>query len=134
VVPVVPVESGLFPSYSTPVSSAGVALTANALTFRIVDECPASVSLSGGNHCGQCTTSAVNDFGQHWHFDIAVDAMSTAQYNTFFAGVTDGTNWNEVDFEQTSCSSTTNAAGSYASWGCASGCSNNDDASVCADV
>ena len=43
----------------TPVSSAGVALSANALIFKIIDECPASVALSGGEHCKQCTTSEV---------------------------------------------------------------------------
>jgi hypothetical protein len=31
--------------------------------------------------------------GQPWHFDIAVDAMSDAQYAQFFNGVTDGSNW-----------------------------------------
>lgn len=120
--------------HRTPVSSSGTALTANALTFRIIDECPASVSLSGGSHCNQCTTSATNDMGQHWHFDIAVDAMSSSQYKTFFNGVTDGSNWNAVQFAQTSCSGSLNGAGGYKSWGCASGCSNNDKSSVCADV
>lgn len=43
----------------TPVSSAGEALSANALIFKIIDECPASVALSGGSHCNQCTTSEV---------------------------------------------------------------------------
>lgn len=56
----------------------------------IVDECPASVALSGGKHCDTCNTSEKNDFGQTWHFDIAVDAMSSSQYSTFFNGVTDG--------------------------------------------
>ena len=35
--------------------------------------------------------------GQHWHFDIAIDAMSTSQYNTFFESVTDGSNWYQVN-------------------------------------
>ena len=43
----------------TPVSAEGVALSANALIFKIIDECPASVALSGGKHCDQCTTSEV---------------------------------------------------------------------------
>lgn len=43
----------------TPVDSSGNALTANTLTFSIIDECPASNSLSGGSHCDQCTTSEV---------------------------------------------------------------------------
>jgi hypothetical protein len=43
----------------TPVSSAGVVLTARTLTFMISDECLVSVSLSGGEHCKQCTTSEV---------------------------------------------------------------------------
>jgi hypothetical protein len=114
----------------TPVSSAGVALSANAMIFKIIDECPASVSLSGGKHCNQCTTSEVNDMGQHWHFDIAVDAMSTAQYNQFFSGVTDGSNWYTTYFEETSCGSA-NPTPSIKSWGCVSGCSNNEGATVC---
>lgn len=117
----------------TPVSAAGVALSANALIFKIIDECPAAVALSGGTHCKQCTTSEVNDFGQHWHFDIAVDAMSTAQYNQFFAGVTDGSNWDAVYFEQTTCGSS-NPTPSIKSWGCISGCSNNEAATVCEDT
>lgn len=117
----------------TPLSSSGVALTANALTFKIIDECPAAVALSGGKHCDQCTTSEVNDFGQHWHFDIAIDAMSTAQYNQFFNGVTDGSNWLAANFEETSCGSA-NPTPSIKSWGCISGCSNNEAASVCEDT
>jgi len=74
----------------TPVSSHGTTLTDQALSFMIVDECPASPAASGARHCTQCHTSDVNDYGQHWHFDIAVDAMSTAQYDRFFNGVTDG--------------------------------------------
>ncbi|KIN00752.1 glycoside hydrolase family 45 protein [Oidiodendron maius Zn] len=117
----------------TPVSAEGVALSANALIFKIIDECPASVALSGGKHCDQCTTSEVNDMGQHWHFDIAIDAMSTAQYNQFFNGVTDGSNWYEVYFEQTSCG-TNNPTPPVKSWGCISGCSNNEAATVCEDT
>jgi len=117
----------------TPVSSAGVALSANALIFKIIDECPASVSLSGGSHCDQCTTSETNDMGQHWHFDIAVDAMSTAQYDQFFAGVTDGSNWYETYFEETTCGDD-NPTPSITSWGCISGCSNNEAATVCEDT
>jgi hypothetical protein len=79
------------------------------------------------------THAQTNAFGRTWNFDIAIDAMSTAQYNQFFAGVTDGSNWNEVYFEQTSCGSN-NPTPPIKSWGCISGCSNNDAASVCADV
>ncbi|RDW84246.1 glycoside hydrolase family 45 protein [Coleophoma cylindrospora] len=119
----------------TPVSSAGVALSSQALTFMIVDECPASIALSGGSHCNQCTTSEVNDMGQHWHFDIAVDAMSTAQYSTFFNGVTDGSNWLNTTFQKVSCIGSTNPTPNIDSWGCISGlCPNNDDATVCAST
>jgi len=118
----------------TPVSGAGEALTAQALTFMIVDECPASVALSGGSHCNTCSLSETNDFGQTFHFDIAVDAMSTDQYSTFFNGVTDGSNWNEVQFQQTSCTSSTNPTPSIASFGCISDCANNDAALVCEDT
>jgi len=118
----------------TPVSSSGTALGSQALKFKIVDECPASVALSGGSHCKQCTTSETNDMGQHWHFDIAIDAMSTAQYNQFFNGVTDGSNWYTTYFEQTDCDSSTNPTFPVKSWGCASGCSNNEGASVCAST
>ena len=132
----------------TPVSTDGVALSANALIFKIIDECPASVTLSGGEHCNQCTTSEVstfssylpapnvltrkkvNDMGQSWHFDIAVDAMSTDQYNQFFNGVTDGSNWYQVYFEQTDCGDS-NPAPPVKNWGCVSGCSNNEAATVC---
>jgi hypothetical protein len=79
------------------------------------------------------THTQTNAFGRTWNFDIAIDAMSTAQYSQFFAGVTDGSNWNEVYFEQTSCGSA-NPTPPIKSWGCISGCSNNDKASVCADV
>jgi len=57
--------------------------------------------------------------------------MSTEQYSTFFNGVTDGSNWDEVQFQQTSCISSTNPTPSVASFGCINGCSNNDAASVC---
>ncbi|CZR68148.1 uncharacterized protein PAC_18047 [Phialocephala subalpina] len=117
----------------TPVSASGTALSANALIFKIIDECPASVALSGGTHCDTCTTSEVNDYGHTWHFDIAVDAMSTAQYDQFFAGVTDGSNWKTVYFEETSCGSD-NPTPSIKSWGCISGCSNNEEATVCQDT
>ena len=45
----------------------------------IVDECPAAEALSGGYNCDQCTISETNVLGQHWNFDIAIDAMSTSQ-------------------------------------------------------
>ncbi|KAF8849747.1 hypothetical protein BDZ45DRAFT_771808 [Acephala macrosclerotiorum] len=114
----------------TPVSASGTALSANALIFKIIDECPASVALSGGKHCDTCTTSEVNDYGHTWHFDIAIDTMSTAQYNQFFAGVTDGSNWKTVNFQETSCGSN-NPTPPIKSWGCISGCSNNEKATVC---
>jgi hypothetical protein len=57
-----------------------------------IDECPASEALSGGRHCKQCKVGALNDMGEPWHFGMAIDAMSTAQYNQFFNGVTDGSN------------------------------------------
>jgi len=68
--------------------------------------------------------------GHTWHFDIAVDAMSTAQYNQFFNGVTDGSNWYTVDFEQTSCGAT-NPTPPVKSWGCVSGCSNSKVGTAC---
>jgi len=114
----------------TPISSSGTALNANTLTFQIIDECPAASSLSGGNHCDQCTTSETNDMGQTWHFDIAVDAMSTAQYKQFFNGVTDGSNWYKANFQRTSCGSA-NPTPSIKGWGCMSGCSNQQSATVC---
>jgi len=114
----------------TPVDSSGNALGSNALIFKIIDECPASNSLSGGSHCDQCTTSETNDMGHSWHFDIAVDAMSTAQYNQFFNGVTDGSNWYTVYFEQTSCGSD-NPTPPVKSWGCVQGCSNSNVGTVC---
>ncbi|KAI0433398.1 hypothetical protein F5Y09DRAFT_351472 [Xylaria sp. FL1042] len=114
----------------TPVSNAGVALSDNAMIFKIIDECPAAVALSGGTHCSQCSTSKVNDYGQTWHFDIALDAMSTDQDNRFFNGVTDGSNWKEVYFEQTACGAE-NPTPPTESWGCMSGCSNNEAAGVC---
>jgi len=117
----------------TPVSSSGTALGSNALIFKIIDECPASNSLSGGGHCDTCTTSETNDMGHTWHFDIAIDAMSTAQYNQFFSGVTDGSNWYTVDFEETSCGDD-NPTPSVKSWGCISGCSNSDVGTVCEDT
>jgi hypothetical protein len=72
--------------------------------------------------------------GEPWHFDIAVDAMSTAQYNQFSNGVTDGSNWYKTYFEETSCDPTVNPTPPIYSWGCMSGCSINDAASVCADT
>jgi len=119
----------------TPVNSAGSALSANALTFMIVDECPAAAALSGGNNCNQCSTSATSStFGTHWTFDIAIDAMSSSQYKTFYNGVTDGSNWLKVNFQHVSCGSA-NTKPAIKSWGCISGgCSNNDAAKVCANV
>jgi hypothetical protein len=36
-----------------------VSAIANALKFMVIDECPASVALSGGEHCKQCRVSEV---------------------------------------------------------------------------
>ena len=63
----------------TPVSSSGTVLSSQALTFMIIDECPAAEALSGGYNCDQCTVGATNALGQPWNFDIAIDAMSTSQ-------------------------------------------------------
>jgi hypothetical protein len=63
----------------TPVSSAGTVLSSQALTFMVIDECPAAEALSGGYNCDQCNISEDNVLGRHWNFDIAVDAMSTSQ-------------------------------------------------------
>lgn len=67
-------------------------LSANALKFFIIDKCPASEALSGGQYCEQCRVGELNDMGEPWHFDIAIDAMSTAEYNRgfFLNSVTDG--------------------------------------------
>ncbi len=63
----------------TPVSSSGTVLSSQALTFMIIDECPAAAALSGGNNCNQCNPSEKNVLGQPYNFDIAIDAMSTSQ-------------------------------------------------------
>ena len=69
-------------------SSSGKMLTTQALSFMIVDNCP--VTSNGGGYCGQCREGMLNLAGQEFHFDIASDAMSRQQYNTFFNGATDG--------------------------------------------
>lgn len=79
----------------TPISGGGLLLDKQALTFKIIDECPAEVDPTAPNsgpslHCGMCSLGQLNDFGQQWHFDIAVDAMNKDQYDTFFGNVTDG--------------------------------------------
>ncbi|MCJ1384357.1 hypothetical protein MMC17_007473 [Xylographa soralifera] len=74
----------------TPISATGVSLDKQALTFMVIDECPAGNASSRSAHCGMCGAGEVNDFGQEWHFDLAVDAMNKDQYNTFFSNVTDG--------------------------------------------
>ena len=76
----------------TPRSSSGASLDSQALTFMIVDECPASQDLDGSPnpHCSMCAHGEVNDFGQPWHFDIAVDAMNPEQYAKFYKDATDG--------------------------------------------
>ena len=140
----------IFPSTGfklTPVSGSGDSLTSQAMTFvrssgpkpthstfcltypsqMIIDECP--VTSPNTQNCGQCSLSDTNAFGQSFHFDIATDAMNQEQYNTFFNGVTDGSNWNAVEFVQVGCAQ---ARPSVKSWGCIENCSNNDAASVCA--
>ena len=79
----------------TPMSFNNSLLYNQAMTFMIVDECPASatpqVPFSGPSlHCGQCKMGDMNDYGKQWHFDIAVDAMNQQQFSQFFNGVTDG--------------------------------------------
>jgi hypothetical protein len=112
----------------------GAAVSANALRFMIIDEHPASETLSGGQHCKQCVVGELNDMGEPWRLDMAIDAMSTAQYNQFFNGVTGGSNWYKTGFEETSCDGTVNPTPPIYSWGCMSGCSNNNAASVCVDT
>ena len=79
----------------TPVSNTSQLLDKQAMTFMIIDECPASANPSQkqagrSSHCGQCQLGDVNDYGQPFHFDLAVDAMSKDQYDLFFTGVTGG--------------------------------------------
>ncbi|MCJ1253235.1 hypothetical protein MMC24_001046 [Lignoscripta atroalba] len=74
----------------TPVSASGEALTQQAMTFMIIDECPVSPIPINNNNCGMCKTGDKNIFNQEWHFDIAVDAMNQSQYDLFFKGVTYG--------------------------------------------
>jgi hypothetical protein len=70
-----------------------------------------------------------------FHFDIAVDAMTQAQYDLFFASVLDGTNWPTVNFVESSCDDAgLNADGDIASFGCLENCVNNDAAGVCSGV
>jgi len=109
------------------------------MVFMIVDECPASINPGGGNydqgsHCGMCKAGDVNDFGQQWHFDIASDAMNLEQYNTFYKGVTDGTNWEAVSFVETACCGETHPDPPMTSWGCMDDCPNNPNAPVCENV
>ena len=59
--------------------------------------------------------------------------MSTEQYNQFFNGVTDGSNWKQVYFEQTTCGSA-NPVPPIKEWGCIANCPNNEAAGVCQDT
>ncbi|MCJ1473784.1 hypothetical protein MMC13_002435 [Lambiella insularis] len=118
----------------TPISGSGRLLHSQALTFKVIDECPAALDTSNPNgglsqHCGMCN-GQVNDYGQQWHFDIAVDAMNKHQYNTFFNGTTDDKNWRAVSFTQ-SCCTKKNPDPPIASWGCLNNCTNNDAAHAC---
>ncbi|KAI4136048.1 MAG: hypothetical protein LQ347_000098 [Umbilicaria vellea] len=75
----------------TPLDAHGKQLTANSMTFMIVDECPVLAGGNSGNkspNCGMCQPGEVNGAGQQVHFDIAVDAMNQAQYKQFFNGCT----------------------------------------------
>ena len=79
----------------TPISNTSQLLDKQSLTFMIIDECPASSNPSQKGaglsvHCGQCKAGDVNDYGQQWHFDIAVDAMNKEQYDLFFHGAPGG--------------------------------------------
>ncbi|KAI9810140.1 MAG: hypothetical protein M1827_006666 [Pycnora praestabilis] len=76
----------------TPVSAGGQALSAQAMTFMIVDECPAAPALQRGasTNCNQCSVGSTNGMGQNWHFDIGVDGMNSQQYSTFFNTATYG--------------------------------------------
>ncbi|MCJ1335231.1 hypothetical protein MMC09_000499 [Bachmanniomyces sp. S44760] len=123
----------------TPISKSGHPLPGNALTFQIIDECPAAADPStlGATrsvHCGQCTVQDKNDFNQTFHFDIAADAMNQKQYNTFFNGVTDGSNWNEIIFQSAACSTQLNPDPPIKDWGCIDNCSNNEKDPVCASI
>ena len=60
--------------------------------------------------------------------------MNQDQYNTFYAGATNGLNWDEVLFQEVSCSAYANTRPSVASWGCVEDCKNNDAAQVCATL
>ncbi|MCJ1338257.1 hypothetical protein MMC09_003543 [Bachmanniomyces sp. S44760] len=76
----------------TPTDKNGRPISGKTLTFQVVDNCPAAVKDGSGNliknpNCGQCSAGDVNEkFGQEFHFDIAVDAMNSHQYHTFFDG------------------------------------------------
>jgi len=120
----------------TPESDDGTLLSSNALTFKIIDECPWTPSLGQTANCNQCATTSKNSFGKTYHFDIAIDAMSTNQYNHFFKGVTYGSDWKTVHFEHASCSEESNPQPELYDWGCSSAagdCQNNlsNGATVC---
>ena len=76
----------------TPMNENNVPLPAQAMTFMIIDECPASQDLQRGPgmHCNQCSPGSTNMNGMQWHFDIATDAMNQQQYDQFYQGVTNG--------------------------------------------
>ena len=116
----------------TPVSSSGENLTSQSTTFMIIDSCPANDQANKPN-CGQCSATAQNDFGKTFHFDIAVDAMGQGQYEKFFQGVTDGSDWNTVGFEQVGCDGGANARpDSLKDWGCVEDCQSKEEPSnVC---
>ncbi|KAI9852585.1 MAG: hypothetical protein M1838_000239 [Thelocarpon superellum] len=98
-----------------------------SLIFKIVDECP----ISQGSHCAQCSTSDVNSNGHAFHFDIAADAMNQQQYQQFYQSVTDGSNWNNVRFQNVACGGSGNDDPKITSWGCLSNCQNNNQQPNC---
>ncbi|KAI9681306.1 MAG: hypothetical protein M1817_002589 [Caeruleum heppii] len=112
----------------TPVGGDGSVRTEQALTFMIVDECP--LGTSGGIHCSQCRVGDQNNFGKNFHFDIAADHMNKQQFDLFYKDCTEGQNWKEVQFEQTSCPSECPKP-PIKEWGCLENCKNNPAASVC---
>lgn len=115
----------------TPVSAGGEKLMGQMTTFMIVDSCPANDSANKPN-CGQCSSTAQNNYGKTFHFDIAVDAMSAAQYQTFYNGVSDGTNWSTVVFQKVDCDAEANTRpDALKDWGCMEDCETKETSIDC---
>ncbi|KAI9825104.1 MAG: hypothetical protein M1832_001424 [Thelocarpon impressellum] len=115
----------------TPIDANDKALCDQAMVFKIVDECPVSAASTGVNNCNQCKVGDVNTFGFSYHFDIAVDAMNQKQYDLFFKGVTQGSNWLKTRYQKVACVGPVDDP-PINSWGCLSNCKNNDQKGVCA--